>query len=220
MFPNNGMMAGRPIVLPSNFGEGRVTKEDLEDFYRRHQEKSPTPMDAMRYGELHRKIRNNLDDSSADKYVALVEQKKKFEKNGGSWTARDQEAMDALENKALSCDDAKAAKIETKRFFKSKHKSIIGLRVRVKETGKLGTVNWSRSSNANFSDEHTTCMVDLDEGGTVSLPRKDLAVLCSLCEKNAESRCSRCLGVWYCSRECQRTDWKSHKKQCQARSES
>jgi len=37
---------------------------------------------------------------------------------------------------------------------------------------------------------------------------------CLMCEKPATSRCSGCRGVRYCSRECQRRDWRIHKTVC------
>ncbi|RUS15111.1 hypothetical protein BC937DRAFT_92885 [Endogone sp. FLAS-F59071] len=48
-------------------------------------------------------------------------------------------------------------------------------------------------------------------------------VFCKYCDKpepteaDEESfkRCKRCRSVWYCSVECQRTDWKEHKRTCQ-----
>mmetsp|Transcript_4478 Transcript_4478/g.8260 ORF Transcript_4478/g.8260 Transcript_4478/m.8260 type:complete len:145 (+) Transcript_4478:138-572(+) len=37
---------------------------------------------------------------------------------------------------------------------------------------------------------------------------------CQACGKDASKKCSRCSTVWYCSPECQRQDWKSHKPVC------
>ncbi|KAJ6603582.1 hypothetical protein DFH09DRAFT_394915 [Mycena vulgaris] len=37
-----------------------------------------------------------------------------------------------------------------------------------------------------------------------------------ICMKPATNRCSACKNVSYCSQECQRRDWKTHKVQCKA----
>lgn len=37
---------------------------------------------------------------------------------------------------------------------------------------------------------------------------------CVICRKDATKRCIKCLKSWYCSRECQVSDWKTHKKVC------
>ena len=56
--------------------------------------------------------------------------------------------------------------------------------------------------------------VDVDKG------RIPLQVFgCQICiklgvKRNELKTCSQCRGVWYCSKECQRADWKWHKKMC------
>lgn len=40
------------------------------------------------------------------------------------------------------------------------------------------------------------------------------AKICNSCGKEAEKRCSTCGDVFYCSVECQRSDWSMHKKVC------
>ncbi|KAJ7017731.1 hypothetical protein C8F04DRAFT_425405 [Mycena alexandri] len=44
-------------------------------------------------------------------------------------------------------------------------------------------------------------------------------ILC-ICSKPAANRCSACKMVSYCSTECQRGDWKTHKIQCKVASQS
>ncbi|KAG6815296.1 hypothetical protein H0H93_010310 [Arthromyces matolae] len=39
---------------------------------------------------------------------------------------------------------------------------------------------------------------------------------CELCGKNMKSRCSQCLSVSYCGKECQREDWPTHKALCRS----
>jgi len=37
---------------------------------------------------------------------------------------------------------------------------------------------------------------------------------CAACGEPASHRCSKCKNEWYCSRECQLSRWKEHKKLC------
>ncbi len=38
--------------------------------------------------------------------------------------------------------------------------------------------------------------------------------ICKVCQKVSTSQCARCRQVTYCSRECQKANWKTHKVQC------
>jgi parallel beta-helix repeat protein len=40
------------------------------------------------------------------------------------------------------------------------------------------------------------------------------ADFCSFCRTKCSSNCSKCFVTAYCNRECQRSDWKKHKKEC------
>lgn len=40
------------------------------------------------------------------------------------------------------------------------------------------------------------------------------AALCAACGKKSTNICAKCRAVYYCSRECQKSDWKRHKQTC------
>lgn len=48
-----------------------------------------------------------------------------------------------------------------------------------------------------------------------NIPIDDLP-MCIKCCKPSTKQCSKCRRVWYCSRECQVTDWKTHKESCKS----
>jgi hypothetical protein len=60
----------------------------------------------------------------------------------------------------------------------------------------------------------------LDDGKELSLKAECVAragcAAAGCASEEASSVCSRCQAVRYCSRECQRTDWKAHKPVCTA----
>ncbi|KAJ7020060.1 hypothetical protein C8F04DRAFT_311786 [Mycena alexandri] len=50
-------------------------------------------------------------------------------------------------------------------------------------------------------------------------PKKEVPPVCAGChavvaDRSVLRKCARCQNVWYCSRECQKKDWPSHKKIC------
>ena len=47
-------------------------------------------------------------------------------------------------------------------------------------------------------------------------PKTSLVKSCWNCKKQSNSlkQCGNCIGIFYCSRECQVTDWKQHKTEC------
>lgn len=71
---------------------------------------------------------------------------------------------------------------------------------------------------------YTEMMQSLPTGSTLNKPLK----ICRYCNKADLSeefqaslmRCSRCLTVFYCSKECQQKDWRAHEKRCKPGSKS
>ena len=80
--------------------------------------------------------------------------------------------------------------------------------------------NGKRARVVSFDARTGRYAVSLDDGKELSLkaecmaPAGCAAVGCA--SEEASSVCSRCQAVRYCSRECQRTDWKAHKPVCTA----
>jgi hypothetical protein len=62
--------------------------------------------------------------------------------------------------------------------------------------------------------EHVARMAALY--GSAEFERAVMTPECAVCKRPATSRCSKCKRVWYCGRECQVADWKSHKPECHA----
>ncbi|KAG2089331.1 uncharacterized protein F5147DRAFT_41077 [Suillus discolor] len=46
--------------------------------------------------------------------------------------------------------------------------------------------------------------------------QKDFGVQCTQCQTKLEKplKCAKCKGVWYCSKECQKKNWSTHKPAC------
>lgn len=81
----------------------------------------------------------------------------------------------------------------------------------------------------NILTEHKKLFIDINQKEVVELAKtlnqsynleffaeieKPDETLCNLCQKPAEKKCARCQLVYYCSVDCQKQDWKSHKMGC------
>jgi hypothetical protein len=64
-----------------------------------------------------------------------------------------------------------------------------------------------------FKDQHPTRK---NPAATIEagVPKEDKNALCPKCNKPAPHKCSKCLAVCYCSRECQLSHWPEHKTHC------
>jgi hypothetical protein len=80
--------------------------------------------------------------------------------------------------------------------------------------------NGKRARVLSFDARTGRYAVALDDGKELSLKAECVAragcAAAGCASEEASSVCSRCQAVRYCSRECQRTDWKAHKPACTA----
>ena len=80
--------------------------------------------------------------------------------------------------------------------------------------------NGKRARVLSFDTRTGQYAVALDDGKELSLKAECVAkagcAAAGCASEEASSVCSRCQAVRYCSRECQRTDWKAHKPVCTA----
>ncbi len=80
--------------------------------------------------------------------------------------------------------------------------------------------NGKRARVLSFDARTGRYAVALDDGKELSLKAECVArprcAAAGCTSEEAGSVCGRCQAVWYCSRECQRTDWRAHKPACAA----
>jgi tetratricopeptide (TPR) repeat protein len=80
--------------------------------------------------------------------------------------------------------------------------------------------NGKRARVVSFDARTGRYAVALDDGKKLSLKAECVAragcAAAGCASEEASSMCGRCEAVRYCSRECQRTDWKAHKPVCKA----
>ena len=95
-----------------------------------------------------------------------------------------------------------------------------GTRVLVQRLIAKPEHNGKRARVLSFDARTGRYAVSLDDGKELSLKAECVAragcAAAGCASEEASSVCSRCQAVRYCSRECQRTDWKAHKPVCTA----
>ena len=93
-----------------------------------------------------------------------------------------------------------------------------GTRVLVQRLVAKPEHNGKRARVVSFDARTGRYAVALDDGKELSLKAECVAragcAAAGCASEEASSVCSRCQAVRYCSRECQRTDWKAHKPVC------
>ena len=96
----------------------------------------------------------------------------------------------------------------------------VGTRVLVQRLVAKPEHNGKRARVLSFDARTGRYAVALDDGKELSLKAECVAragcAAAGCASEEASSVCSRCQAVRYCSRECQRTDWKAHKPVCTA----
>ena len=197
---------GQPMAVPAGmFGGGTLTRADLEDYKRRLGENSPTPLDALQFGRVSMMVSKALNDKDLKQYQDLIVTLKQNPDN----PAELQSKMAKLEEKALSCSDHRKEKIGNQRERDAK-----GGRVRVNASGRKGSTGWRLATGAAETSSFQVTFDDDGPSDDTFYSLDDLTMLCRACDENASNKCSNCKQVWYCGRDCQKSDWKTHKKNC------
>jgi hypothetical protein len=95
-----------------------------------------------------------------------------------------------------------------------------GTRVLVQRLVAKPEHNGKRACVVSFDARTGRYAVSLDDGKELSLKAEFVAragcASAGCASEEASSVCARCQAARYCSRECQRTDWKAHKPVCTA----
>jgi tetratricopeptide (TPR) repeat protein len=100
------------------------------------------------------------------------------------------------------------------------HRLPAGTRVLVQRLVAKPEHNGRRARVLSFDGRTGRYAVVLDDGKELSLKPECVAragcAAAGCASEEASSQCSRCQAVRYCSRECQRADWRAHKRVCAA----
>lgn len=177
-----------------------LTQEDLDDYKRRMGRNSPTPQDAMRFAALQMALGKYLKGKDLEDYNKAIQN-------------RDTATVEKLERKIIRRKD-KPDHVDKR----SNIQVPVGTRVRMKVDGKEGVTckneDWvivTPEDSGRF-----TVQIANEEEPRKDLKRNEFNVLCfnGSCRERGTNRCSKCLQAWYCSQDCQRAAWKTHKPKC------
>ena len=202
------MMIGPPIFADDSFVIKTLTQADFDDYRKRLGECSPTPMDAMRFMQLGMAVEKCMGDGDKKKYkdaIMVVKGKEPGDKDQAAETIR------KIEQKALGRTQAEKERIESRHERRHEKLPRGKKRVKVNESGKKGNIF---SFNRVGAKENTRVSIDFDDGSKNEHTLADIVMLCEVCDDNPGRKCTKCQAAYYCSRECQRKDWKQHKKIC------
>ena len=219
-----GVEFGAPIFLEAgqSFALATLTESELEEFRRQEGEKCPTPMHAIRYGQLCQAIRERLKHDEMMAYKDAICLKKKQGASAQEIETADT-VIDMMEAMILG------ATARSKEYVRKEREktgcSVSGLRKLAKGTpvrlradvARRGVIDDGWTIQHSSDREPQICVRFEGEASTTRLRRDEVVTLCAGgCGEDAPSmRCSRCRGTFYCSKACQGSHWKVHKKTCQ-----
>lgn len=92
----------------------------------------------------------------------------------------------------------------------------------LREKSRDFILTWLREKGFRFKSEVLKELKELKESKDVKKKMEPglHRPVCHLCKKEGKLKsCSGCMSVRYCSFECQKNDWKSHKKDCKDKKE-
>ena len=191
--------------IPFDFDLKNLTQADFDDYRRRNYERSPTPMDAMRFGQLQMAIVKCMGDGDYRKYdhaIKVVKGKEPGDKAEATETIR------KIEQKALGRTPEEKERIENRRERRVKN---LPRGKRVIVDGKKGNIF---SFNSPGKKENTGVSVEFDDGSKGDYILTEVVILCEVCDEKPGRKCTKCNAAFYCGKDCQRQAWKTHKKVC------
>jgi hypothetical protein len=200
---------------------GRPLRQiELEEFERRHGHANTTEMDALLYASFATRVEKSLSHKDYALYKQTIRELNKTPSTLSEAEKKNaQQVVQRLRAKAMSNNPEK---VEEKR----KHKEDIkGLRVRlVADASKRGLILLQDVESFGVSCEYGDGKLFLVHFDGDPAPSKkeysvaQLKLLCATCgDKDGTYQCSRCKREPYCSAECQRASWPTHKLKCSGR---